>query len=65
MPTIGGVMSSDINLGLPSITRVTSNQMDVITEFQDILTAFRMLQQELSAAKARIKSLEDYNIAHP
>lgn len=60
-----GVLSSDINLGLPSVTRVSSEDVILINEFQDMLNAFRILQQELSAAKARITALEAYNVAHP
>lgn len=62
--SIGGVLNSDINLNLPAITAV-NEPADVANDLQSMLNAFRVIQQELSAAKRRIDSLEAYNIAHP
>lgn len=55
--------SSDIDLQLP-FTPATTNPV-LRDQLQLIYSALQILQQELSAAKARIQALEDYNIAHP
>jgi hypothetical protein len=60
-----GVLSSDVNLGLPHVTPVDSGNIALNNHLQDVLNAFRIVQQELTAAKARIAALEAYNIAHP
>jgi hypothetical protein len=59
-----GNISSDINLGLPQTTKVIDSQR-LITEFNAIYAAFRILQIELSAAKERITILETYNTTNP
>lgn len=63
MPT--GVLSSDVSLGLPHVTPIDNSDMALNNLTQDLLNAFRIVQQELSAAKSRIAALEAYNTAHP
>lgn len=60
-----GVLSSDVNLGLPMISMVNSSDPVLNNAIQDMLSAFRITQQELTAAKKRISDLEAYNILHP
>lgn len=56
-------INSDINLGLPSMPMTQNRELH--DELTIVYTAIQILQRELSAAKTRIKSLEDYNVAHP
>lgn len=62
--SIPNVLTSSINLSLPLHTQVPE-PLVLNAELQSILDAFRVVQIELDALKARCTALEQYNIAHP
>ena len=55
--------SSDIPIKLP-VNPLTKDP-ELYDQLVSVYGAIRVLQQELSAAKARITALEAYNITHP
>lgn len=58
-------VDSDINLRLPNMPLVPATDVVMFRELSRIYDAFRILQTELSNAKARIAILEQYNTTNP